>query len=712
MKNDNKNNQKNKLFVALAGNPNSGKTTIFNAITGARQHVGNYPGVTVERKEGEFEHKGVSLHVIDLPGTYSLGAYSPDERVARRVLIDDHPDVVIQVIDAGNLERNLYLTSQLIPMKVPLVLAFNMMDEVKKRGIRFDIDQLSTLLGVPIVTTIGNRSEGIEELLDKAIEVAQTGKEPAVDVRFGLEFDRSIDAIREKVAGSALAEKYDPKWLAIKLLEEDQEVLEWMKSSDGDDALEKASEERDRIKELMDDDPEILLADARYGWLHGAVKETVSLTLEGRRTITDKVDTILANRVLGLPIFLLLMWLTFEITFRFGAPFMELIEKGTEWIGIAAAFVLPDGLFQSLIVDGIIAGVGGVLVFLPNIMLLFIMISMMEDSGYMARAAFIVDRVMHLVGLHGKSFIPLFIGFGCNVPAIMGTRVLENERDRITTILVAPFVSCSARLPVFVLLAGAFFPAAYAGRIIFSLYILGVVVAMVMARLLRAYVVKGPPTPFVMELPPYRMPTPKSVLMHTWERAWMYIKKAGTIILAMSVVVWFLTSFPQKAEYGPDIKGTVTKHGSVENLPRELEVGAAEAQIIGSYAGRIGRAISPVLMPVGLNDWKISIALLTGFVAKEIVVSTMGTLYSLEGADEESPDIREALMADPFFSPLRAYALMVFILLYMPCIAVLAVAYRELGSWRWTALMVLMTTTVAYVTSGLVWWIGRLVGFQ
>ncbi len=700
---------KSELLVALAGNPNSGKTTIFNAITGARQHVGNYPGVTVERREGKKEHKGASLHIIDLPGTYSLSAYSPDEKVARKVLLDEAPDVVIQIIDAGNLERSLYLTTQLIALKVPLVLAFNMMDEVEKKGIQIDIEQLSTLLGVPIITTVGHRGWGMEELVDKAVEVAQAGEKPAVEVKFGLELDNSIDSIREAVTGTPLVEKYDAKWLAIKLLEEDQEVTGWMMSAEGDKALEVARDERQKVNHLMGDEPEILLADARYGWLHGAVKETVRLTRVGRQTITDKVDTVLANRVLGLPIFLLFMWVTFEITFRLGEPLMEFIESGVGWLGNGVSLVLPEGLIQSVIVDGVIAGVGGVLVFLPNIMLLFIMVSLMEDSGYMARAAFIVDKVMHRIGLHGKSFIPLFIGFGCNVPAIMGTRVLENERDRITTILVAPFISCSARLPIYILLAGAFFPAAHAGKVIFSLYILGIVVAMIMARLLRAYVVKGPPTPFVMELPPYRMPTIKSVLMHMWERAWMYLKKAGTIILAASIVVWFLTSFPGQVKHSGEVEKAISRYGSVEKLPEGMRNIAAGEKISESYAGRIGRAVSPLLKPIGLDNWKTGIALLTGFAAKEIVVSTMGTLYSLGETGEKSPDLRKALKSDPFFTPLRAYTFMVFVLLYIPCMAVVAVAYRELGSWKWTALMVLMTTSVAYIASGITWWLGNLI---
>ncbi len=705
-----RNTHKKNVYMALAGNPNSGKTTVFNALTGARQHVGNYPGVTVERKEGIMENQGHEARVIDLPGTYSLSAYSPDERVARRVLIEEKPDVVVHIVDAGNLERNLYLSVQLIAMRVPLVLAFNMMDEVQKKGMDIDLDQLSKLLGVPIVPTVGFRGQGIEELKDKAIEMAQKRECPRVDIHFGGDLDRAVAMIFEAVEHSNLAARYDARWVSIKLLEEDAEVMEWARRAGDMEALDRAARARDWIRGIFNEEPEILLADARYGWVHGAVAETVKLAAVDRRTLTDQVDTVLANRVLGLPIFLFLMWLTFEVTFRLGDPLAGLVERVFSWSGARSSALMPGGMLESLLVDGVIAGVGGVLVFLPNIMLLFIMVSLMEDSGYMARAAFIVDRVMHLVGLHGKSFIPLFIGFGCNVPAIMGARILENQRDRITTIMVAPFISCSARLPVYVLLASAFFSPRYAGRVIFSMYILGILVAMVMAKILRTYVVKGEPTPFVMELPPYRMPTAKSVLMHMWSRAWMYVKKAGTIILSFSIIIWALSNFPREVAFSPELDRAIQDSGSVEDLPRELEFEVHKERLEKSFAGRIGHLIAPALEPIGLGNWKVGISLFAGFVAKEIVVSTMGTLYSLGEADQESPDLREAIKTDPFYSPLRAYALMVFILLYLPCLATVVVAYRELRSWRWAALMVMMTTGVAYIVSGTVWWIGSFLG--
>jgi len=506
---------------------------------------------------------------------------------------------------------------------------------------------------------------------------------------------------------------FDRGWLAVKLFEGDPEVREWVIEAEGLAAVAKAEEERERVSKLLGDDPEILMADARYGWVHGAMAETVSLSVADRRSLTDRVDTVLAHRVLGLPIFLFFMWLTFYATFKLGEPLMKLIEMGFDRLGLLVAGVLPAGQLNSLIVDGVIGGVGGVLVFLPNIMILFVMVSLMEDSGYMARAAFIVDKVMHTVGLHGKSFIPMFVGFGCNVPGIMAARVLESERDRITTILVCPFVSCSARLPVYVLLAGAFF-GANAGTVVFSLYVLGIVVAMVMAKLLRTYVVKGPPTPFVMELPPYRAPTVKSVIIHTWERAWLYIKKAGTIILAFSIAIWFLSTYPRPDQTGAD-------------LSPEAAALAEHEILVNSYAGRFGGALAPVFAPIGLDNWRVSVALTTGFAAKEIVVSTMGTLYALEdvdvpratelsGAAAGDPEAAELtalagrIRADGFFTPLRAYAFMVFVLLYVPCLATVSVAYRELGSLKWTAVMVGMTVGIAYLLAGVVYWTGTLLG--
>ncbi len=700
---------KKDLYIALAGNPNSGKTTIFNSITGARHHVGNYPGVTVERKEGELTYRDRRLRVIDLPGTYSLSSFSPDELVARRVILEEQPDAVVQIVDAGNLERNLYLAVQLIAMKIPVVLAFNMMDEVNKRGIKIDLEQLSVLLGVPIVPTVGNRGEGIAELLEKAVEVAENHAPPRVDIRFGSELDRARENILQALSGLEFTRKYAPDWVSIKLLEGDPEVISWLEEEGEKEVLEKSEQERDRVRRLMGDDPEILLADARYGWLHGAVAETMRLTVEDRRTISDKVDTVVANRVLGLPIFFLVMWLTFYITFKLGDPLANHIHQGFMGLGGLAADSMSPGLLRSLLVDGVIAGVGGVVMFLPNIMLLFLMVSLMEDSGYMARAAFIVDRVMHLVGLHGKSFIPLFLGFGCNVPAIMGTRILENERDRRATIMVSPFISCSARLPVYVLFAGAFF-GANAGNVIFSLYLLGIVVAMGMARLLRVYVIRGEPTPFVMELPPYRMPTAKSVLVHMWERAWMYMKKAGTIILAMSILVWFMSNFPSDTDYSNEVEQGISQHGSVESLPDNLRLKASQQRMEQSYAGMLGGAVAPVLKPAGLGDWKVSISLLTGLIAKEVVVSTMSTIYSLGDTGAESDKLQDTIKKDPFFSPLRAYTFLVFILLYIPCMATVVVAYRELGSFKWAAAMLFMTIATAYVASAAVWWLGNLVG--
>lgn len=698
------------ITLALAGNPNSGKTTIFNALTGANQHVGNYPGVTVERKTGKALFRDFSISVLDLPGIYSLTAYSPDEKVSRNVLLLERPQVVVDVVDAGNLERNLYLAAQLIEMKLPLVLAFNMMDEAEKRGIRIETAALAELLGVPIVPTVGAREQGIEQLLATAMEVAQSGRRPAMEVRFGPEVDRAVAEIQAALDQVKLAEGLPPRWVATKLLEGDLEVREWVRAAGGEPALRKTAEMKDRLKSRLGDDPESLLADARYGWIHGAVSETVHQEEKSRRAWSERVDTVLAHRVLGFPIFLLIMWLTFEVTFKLGQPLGLLLQYGVNFGAAHADALLPPGLIRSLIVEGVIAGVGGVIVFLPNILLLFMMVALMEDSGYMARAAFLVDRVMHLVGLHGKSFIPLFLGFGCNVPAIMGARVLENERDRRVTIMITPFISCSARLPVYVLLAGTFFGPSTAGYVIFSLYLLGILVAMTMAKLLRTFVVAGPPVPFVMELPPYRRPTLRGVVWHMWERAFMYVKKAGTIILAMSVIVWFFSHFPETKQFSPEVKSEIEKVGPEKMWPAELKVKISRERLAQSYAGRIGSLMSPGLAPAGLDDWRVGISLLTGFVAKEVVVSTMGTLYSVAAAGPQSANLQAALKADNFFTPLRAYAFMVFVLLYVPCLATIAVAYRELGSLKWVALMVAINLSVAYLMAAAVWWAGKLLG--
>jgi ferrous iron transport protein B len=681
------------ITIALAGNPNSGKTTVFNAITGARQHVGNYPGVTVEKKEGRARVGDTELHVVDLPGTYSLTAYSIEELVARNFVIQDRPDVVVDIIDASNLERNLYLATQFIELGAPTVLALNMMDVAEARGKRIDVALLSELLGVPIVPTVASRDEGIDRLLEVAIETARERRVPAKPVTYGRELEDHVQQLAEMLDEEGGVDGLSSRWIAIKLLENDSAVHKFVQATLGgaEALLDAVRRARSHLEEVVGEDAEIALADQRYGFIAGACAEATEQTQETRRDWSEAIDSVVTSRLLGIPIFLALMWALFEMVFTLGAPLMGWVESFFGWLGDGAVSLIPEGEVQSLIVDGIIGGVGGVLVFIPPIFLLFLAIAILEDSGYMARGAFVVDRLMHKIGLHGKSFIPMLIGFGCTVPAVMATRTLESRRDRLLTILVTPLMSCGAKLPVYVLLAGAFFPADIAGKVIFSVYVLGVVLAILMAKLFGALLLPGEAAPFVMELPPYRMPTAKGLLIHMWERGWLYLKKAGTIILGISIVMWFLLSHPARPEPPPG--ASAEPSSGIEH----------------TYAGQMGRAIEPVLRPLGF-DWKIGIGLVAGFAAKEVVVATFGTVYALEEADEESEDLRAALRQDPQFNPLVAYALMVFVLIYVPCMAAVAVIKRETNSWKWPLFVIGYTTALAWLVSFIVYQGGMALG--
>lgn len=705
---------KKTITIALAGNPNSGKTTIFNNLTGARQHVGNYPGVTVERKEGRVIYKGYDIKVIDLPGTYSLTAYSPDEVVARNVIIEEKPDVVVNILDASNLERNLYLTTQLKELEVPLVLALNMMDIAEKNGINIQHNLLSQLLGVPMVTLIGTKNQGTMKLLDMALESVQgrINMTPKT-VKYRHEVEEELAILQGMLADSQVLNvqvaagndssyagnpTYPLRWLAVKLLEYDQEIVRKVNSwAGGEKILAVVDKSRDRIREMLHDDPELVVVDGRYGFIRGACREAVTFTGSDQITVTELIDKVLLNRALALPIFLGITWLLFQLTFTLGAPLMEWIEAGFTALGGWVANHMDEGLLKSLIVDGIIGGVGGVIVFLPNILLLFLGIAFLEATGYMARAAFVMDKLMHRVGLHGKSFVPMLIGFGCTVPAIMATRTLENPKDRLATILVTPLMSCGARLPVYTLLISAFFPAKVAGNVLFSIYIIGIILAMLMAKVFRTWLLRGESEPFVMELPIYRLPSLKNVLMHMWERAWLYLKKAGTIILAASILIWGLFTFPTA-----DVNGN--------------EYTSAALQMEQSYAGRMGKAIEPVLTPLGF-DWKTGVALVAGFAAKEVVVSTLGTLYSIE--DEEALAGEEDVAVKSFaqrareqsgFTPFTAYILMLFTLIYIPCIATIAVIKRETNSWKWPLFTVGYTIALAWIVCFLVYQGGKIVG--
>ncbi|MFZ5450934.1 MAG: ferrous iron transport protein B [Thermodesulfobacteriota bacterium] len=544
-----------KVTIALVGNPNSGKSSIFNHMTGARQHVGNYPGVTVEKKEGVCTHGKVEIQVVDLPGTYSLTAYSIDEIVARNYLLQEKPDVVVNIADASNLERNLYLTTQLRELGAPLVLALNMSDVARARGIEIDCNLLAEVLGVPVVPTIGHKGQGVEELLDTAVSLASNGHRPVpLKVDYGRDLEPELAAIQELMEEleKPLAAKYIPRWLAVKLLEKDEDIRKQSVSPEVSAALSRSAR---KLELLAGSSPEIMIAEARYGFISGICQEAVRSSLETRRQLSDRVDTILLNRGLGLPIFLGLMYLVFQFVFTLGEPPMAWIESAFAWAGSAVSGWWPkasESALKSLLVDGVIGGMGAVVVFLPNIFLLFLAIAILEDSGYMARAAFLMDRLMHKIGLHGKSFIPMLLGFGCNVPAIMATRTLENRADRLTTIMVNPLMSCGARLPIYALIIPVFFPVRMQGWILWLIYLIGITLAIATARILRSTLFRGKTVLFVMELPPYHLPTIKGVIIHMWERGALYLKKAGTIILALSVILWFLTSYPKKENYNQD----------------------------------------------------------------------------------------------------------------------------------------------------------------
>ena len=709
-----------RYVVALAGNPNSGKTTVFNSLCGARQHVGNYPGVTVERRMGQCRSCADRIDVIDLPGTYALRAGAPDEQIARDTILREAPDVVVNVVDASNLERNLHLTAQLLELGAPMVVALNMVDVAEQRGEHIDDGQLSVLLGVPVVRTVGYRGQGIPLLLDAILSVArglERPRTPPRSVRYGRDLEVEIAAIAE-----AIPETIEPapakRWLAVKLLERDADV---------EDRLAALPEFRERVEPLLDaarkrirlrfgDEPDVVITDRRYGFMRGIVRECVREAPVNRITRTERIDRVLANRILGLPVFLGLMWLVFMLTFRIGEIPMRLIETGTAWLGAHTAAILPDGPLESLLVDGVIAGVGGVVAFVPQIMLLFLAIALLEDTGYMARAAFLMDRVMHLVGLHGKSFIPLLVGFGCSVPAYMSSRTLESRRDRLVTMHVTTFMSCGARLPVYVLICGAFWPVGSAGNVMFSVYILGIVMAITVARILRGTRFRGPSEPFAMELPPYRLPTLRGLVIHAWERGWLYLRKAGTLILAASVVMWALMEYPRSREIDArhDARLAALENayddGAMDSDVAAIERERAAEQLAYSAAGRFGRALEPVLEPLGF-DWRLGITLAAGAAAKEVIVSTMGTLYSASGVDREGTGVlRQRLAADPVYSPLIAYAFLVFVLLYMPCVAAITVFQREQRDWRETVFQIVYTTATAYLAALVVFQGGRWLG--
>lgn len=787
--------EKGQIRIALAGNPNCGKTTMFNNITGAKQHVGNYAGVTVEKKEGYKKFDGHELLFIDLPGTYSLTARSLDELVARNVIVNDNPDVIVNVLDASNLERNLYLAAQLLELEKPMVIALNMSDVAEDMGIKYDLKKMAEMTGATIVSTVGRTNIGTKELLEATVSVAASQKAPGVTINYGDLLEGKISELVEelKQAGTVT---YPLRWVAVKLLEKDADVIgKVMRFENTEAVIEKAKAIREEIKDQVDLD--VVFQEYRHRFAVEVYNTCLTQAPTQLETRSDRYDKILTHRILGLPIFMVVMWLLFNFVNTVGAIPQGWIEDGFTALQAWVVTVIPEGQLQSLISDGIIAGVGAVLSFVPLILLLFLGISFLEDTGYMARAAFVIDRVMRACGLHGKSFIPLLLGFGCSVPSVMGARILDNYKDRMVTILITPFMSCSARLPVYTLFAAAFFPPEWAGTVVFGVYALGIVFGIVFAKIFRKYLFAGEAEPFVMELPPYHLPTLKATLTHMFERGIMYLKKAGTFILAASILVWFITTYPMDVEYSKDYDAlhdqvaqtyemkdaeTLAHFGIttdeqkdqvneiVDNMKSTVADATTQAEDAGeaapeieveddseapelfndikeqneqlfpvawamyknsvnlddenqkideaqnsekleqSYAAMFGKAINPVLKPLGF-DWKIGVSLVAGLAAKEVVVSTLGTIYAVGGDTDHPQALTDYLQNDPHFTPLIALTLMLFILIYPPCIAALAVIKRETGSWKWMLFMFCYENAFAWIACFIFYNIGLALGF-
>ena len=689
------------INVALVGNPNCGKTSLFNFASGAHERVGNYSGVTVDAKEGHASFEGYEFNIVDLPGTYSLSAYSPEELYVRKQIIEKTPDVVINVIDTSNLERNFYLTTQLIDMHLRIVCALNMYDESEDRGDRIHIDKLSKLFGIPMVPTVFKNGRGVKELFHQVIKTYE-GMEDAqpqfrhVHINHGHEIEQGIADIQAFLKQDEnIRQRYSTRYLGIKLMEHDHDVEKMIGSLPQADKIFAARDKADRrVREETNTDSETAVMDAKYGFIHGALKEAAYKTGNKKDTyqLTHWLDSFITNKVLGFPIFIALMWLMFEVTFSLGQYPMDWIESSVAWLGQTISTYFPDGPIKDMLVDGVIGGVGAVIVFLPQILILYFFISYMEDSGYMSRAAFIMDKLMHKMGLHGKSFIPLIVGFGCNVPAVMATRTIESRKSRLITMLILPMMSCSARLPVYIMIIGTFFSAQYRSTMMMSLYLIGILMAVFLGWLFSKFVIKGEDTPFVMELPPYRLQTWKAITRHTWEKGKLYLKKMGGIILVASIIVWALGYFPHN-----------------EHLSR------AEQQE-QSYIGRIGKAIEPAFRVQGFS-WKLDVGIVAGVGAKEIVASTIGVLYSSEGSVDEDdatsdePEkysrLRKQMTADGI-TPLTAYAFLLFILLYFPCVAVIAAIKGETGSWKWALFSAGYTTLLAWIVSAAFYQIGSL----
>lgn len=709
------------INVALVGNPNCGKTSLFNIASGAHEHVGNYSGVTVDAKEGFFDFQGYHFRLVDLPGTYSLSAYTPEELYVRKYIIEETPDIIINVVDSSNLERNLYLTTQLIDMNVRMVIALNMYDELQESGNQLDHVKLGQLIGVPMVPTVSRKGTGVEQLFHVIIGIYEGadfltrdgavrpevladlknwhetyvpdhefGKDEEeirpqryirhIHINHGPELERSIEEIKKAIIrNDDIRYKYSTRFLAIKLLENDKDIAKLMAGlPNGQEILAIRDKEQQRLHGVLNEDSEQAITDAKYGFITGALKETFTDNHLERQQTTRVIDSIVTHRLWGFPIFFFFLYIMFEGTFVLGDYPMQGIEWLVDWLGNLIRTRMAEGPLKDLLIDGIIGGVGGVIVFLPNILILYFFISILEDSGYMARAAFIMDKIMHRMGLHGKSFIPLIMGFGCNVPAIMATRTIEDRKSRLVTMLVNPLMSCSARLPIYLVMIGAFFPHC-ASLVLLGVYVSGILLAVLMARIFSKFLIKGEDSPFVMELPPYRMPTSKSILRHTWEKGAQYLRKMGGIIMIASVIIWFLGYYPQNEAY--------------ETTAEQQE---------NSYIGQIGKAVEPVIKPLGF-DWKLGIGLISGVGAKELVVSTLGVLYTNE-EDVENVNLSNRIP----ITPAAALAYMLFVLLYFPCIASFAAIKQESGSWKWAVFASVYTTVLAWIVAFVVFRIGNL----
>lgn len=701
------------INIALVGNPNCGKTSLFNIVSGAHERVGNYAGVTVGAKAGTLKYKGYRFNVVDLPGTYSLSAYSPEEIYVTRYLQSETPDVIVNVAVASNLERNLYLTTELIDMNRSMVIALNMFDELEKSEAVLDYEHLARMIGVPIVPTVAATGRGVEKLLDTIIEVYEL-RNPVtrhIHVVGRPELEQAIQSVKEAIKkDEAIPHHFSPRYLAVKLLEGDPEITrEIEETKNGRAIVALRDKEAERLKRELNDDPQTIIAAEKYGFIQGALTETLEGNLKHDEKTTKIIDSIVTSRLFGLPLFFGVMILMFWATFQIGSYPMEWIEALITWISNIIGKVMPDGPLKDLILDGIIGGVGGVIVFLPNILILYAFISFMEDSGYMARVAFIMDRMMHKMGLHGKSFIPLVMGFGCNVPAIMSTRIIESKSSRLITILVNPFMSCSARIPIYVLLVGAFFPT-HGTWVFFGLYLLGIIVAVITARLLRKFYFKKDETPFVMELPPYRMPTAKATVRNMWTKARQYLQKMGGLILVASIIIWALSYFPRYSadqvpeEFITEALADMPESTLQSHTPEELrELCVAQYQENHSILSNIGRFIEPVVKPLEF-DWKIGVSLMAGCAAKEVVVSTLGVLFV--GDDDAEALSQRLSMVSPVtgkapFTHATALAFMVFVLLYFPCIATITAIYRETGSWKYPLFSILYNTGLAWVLAWL-----------